>query len=138
MHYLYKLFCTFANEKVLSNMAEHNDLGRWGEEVAATYLQRKGYTVIEQDWKSGHRDLDIIALNETKDTLVFVEVKTRRNQMFTDPVDAVGYQKIRNLQQAANHYVKYRRIDLDIRFDIITVVGTPDMEPDISHIEDAF
>ena len=138
MHYLYKLFCTFANEKVLSNMAEHNDLGRWGEEVAATYLQRKGYTVIEQDWKSGHRDLDIIALNETKDTLVFVEVKTRRNQMFTDPVDAVGYQKIRNLQQAANHYVKYRRIDLDIRFDIITVVGTPDIEPDISHIEDAF
>ena len=138
MHYLYKLFCTFANEKVLSNMAEHNDLGRWGEEVAATYLQRKGYTVIEQDWKSGHRDLDIIALNETKDTLVFVEVKTRRNQMFTDPVDAVGYQKIRNLQQAANHYVKYRRIDLDIRFDIITVVGTPDMEPDISHMEDAF
>ena len=138
MHYLYKLFCTFANEKVLSNMAEHNDLGRWGEEVAATYLQRKGYTVIEQDWKSGHRDLDIIALNETKNTLVFVEVKTRRNQMFTDPVDAVGYQKIRNLQQAANHYVKYRRIDLDIRFDIITVVGTPDMEPDISHIEDAF
>ena len=138
MHYLYKLFCTFANDKVLSNMAEHNDLGRWGEEVAATYLQRKGYTVIEQDWKSGHRDLDIIALNETKDTLVFVEVKTRRNQMFTDPVDAVGYQKIRNLQQAANHYVKYRRIDLDIRFDIITVVGTPDMEPDISHIEDAF
>ena len=119
-------------------MAEHNDLGRWGEEVAATYLQRKGYTVIEQDWKSGHRDLDIIALNETKDTLVFVEVKTRRNQMFTDPVDAVGYQKIRNLQQAANHYVKYRRIDLDIRFDIITVVGTPDMEPDISHMEDAF
>ena len=117
-------------------MAEHNDLGKWGEDLAAGYLQRKGYVILERDWKSGHRDLDIIALDG--DVVVFVEVKTRRNQMFTDPVDAVGYQKIRNLQQAANHYVKYRRIDLDIRFDIITVVGTPDMEPDISHIEDAF
>jgi putative endonuclease len=119
-------------------MAEHNDLGRWGEDVAAAYLQQKGYTVVERDWKSGHRDLDIIALNEKRDTLVFVEVKARRNQLFTDPIDAVNYQKIHNLQLAANHYVKYRRIDLDIRFDIITVVGTPDTKPDVSHIEDAF
>ena len=119
-------------------MAEHNDLGRWGEKVAAAYLQRKGYTVVECDWKSGHRDLDIIALNEKGDTLVFVEVKSRRNLVFADPIDAVNYQKIRNLQQAANHYIKYRHVDLDIRFDIITVVGTPDTEPEISHIEDAF
>ena len=119
-------------------MAEHNDLGQWGEEIAAAYLQQKGYTIVERDWKSGHRDVDIIALNEKGDTLVFVEVKTRRNTIFTDPIDAVNYQKIRNLQRAANHYIKYHRIDLEIRFDIITIVGTPVMEPDISHIEDAF
>ena len=117
-------------------MAEHNDLGKWGEQVAADYLLRKGYEIIERDWKSGHRDLDIIALDG--DIVVFVEVKTRSNRMFTDPVDAVGYQKIHNLQQAANHYVKYRHIDGDIRFDIVCVTGAIDAEPEIEHIEDAF
>ena len=61
-------------------MAEHNDLGKWGEQVAVDYLQRKGYEILERDWKSGHRDLDIIALDG--DTIVFVEVKTRRSGSF--------------------------------------------------------
>lgn len=63
-------------------MASHNELGKWGEDVAADYLLRQGYTILERDWKSGHRDLDIIALDG--DTVVFVEVKTRRNRLFTD------------------------------------------------------
>ena len=117
-------------------MASHNELGKWGEDVAATYLERQGYTIIERDWKSGHRDLDIIALDG--DTMVFVEVKTRSNRMFTDPEMAVDYQKIQHLQQAANHYIKYRHIDSDIRFDIITVVGTINDSPAIDHIKDAF
>ena len=117
-------------------MASHNELGKWGEDVAAAYLERQGYTIIERDWKSGHRDLDIIALDG--DTVVFVEVKTRSNRMFTDPEMAVDYQKIRHLQQAANHYIKYRHINQDIRFDIITVVGTPDDNYDVDHIKDAF
>ena len=117
-------------------MASHNELGRWGEDVAANYLEHQGYTIMERDWKSGHRDLDIIARDG--DTVVFVEVKTRRNRMFTDPEMAVDYQKIRNLQQAANHYVKYRHIDNDIRFDIITIVGTTDDNYDVDHIKDAF
>jgi putative endonuclease len=117
-------------------MASHNELGKWGEDVAAEYLERQGYTIIERDWKSGHRDLDIIALDG--DTIVFVEVKTRSNRMFTDPEMAVDYQKIRHLQQAANHYIKYRHINHDIRFDIITVVGTMNDSPAIDHIKDAF
>ena len=47
-------------------MAEHNDLGKWGEDLAADYLQRKGYMILERDWKSGHRDLDIIALDSMR------------------------------------------------------------------------
>ena len=117
-------------------MALHNELGRWGEDVAADYLERQGYTIIERDWKSGHRDLDIIALDG--DMVVFVEVKTRSNRMFTDPEMAIDYQKIRHLQQTANHYIKYRHIDSDIRFDIITVVGTINDSPAIDHIKDAF
>lgn len=117
-------------------MAEHNELGQWGEQVAADYLRAKGYTIVENDWHSGHRDIDIVAIDGT--TMVFVEVKTRRNRLFADPEMAVDYRKIQNLRRAANHYVKYRRVDLDLRFDVITVVGTVGSQPEINHIVDAF
>lgn len=117
-------------------MATHNELGKWGEDIAAKYLEQKGYIIIDRDWKSGHRDIDIIARNDN--AIVFVEVKTRRNRFFTDPEMAVNYEKIRNLRWAANHYIKYHRIDLEVRFDIVTVVGTFCCEPEINHIEDAF
>ena len=116
-------------------MAAHNDLGRWGEDRATEYLRRMGYTIVARDWKSGHRDIDIIALD--KEIMVFVEVKTRRNRLFVDPEMAVDYQKRRSLQSAMNHYVKYFRVDNDIRFDIITVVGMiEDTAPEIEHLKD--
>jgi putative endonuclease len=117
-------------------MAAHNELGIWGEQCAEEYLRRKGYVILERDWKSGHRDLDIIALDGA--VLVFVEVKTRRNRMFTDPETAVDYRKIRNLKLAANHYIKYRRYDGDCRFDIVSVIGQNGQLEEIEHIEEAF
>ena len=117
-------------------MAAHNELGKWGENCAEEFLRRKGYVIIERDWHSGHRDIDIIALDGN--VMVFVEVKTRRNRLFVDPEMAVDYKKIWNLRRAANHYVKYRRIDLELRFDIVTVVGMMGTEPEIDHIECAF
>ena len=116
-------------------MAAHNELGKWGEDLAVDYLQRKGYTIAERDWKSGHRDIDIIAYDENG-TLVFIEVKTRRNRLFGDPEDAVDYRKLRSLQSSMNHYIKYRCINVDVRLDIITVVGTIGEEPNIEHIID--
>ncbi len=116
-------------------MATHNELGTWGEELAADYLQRKGYTILERDWKSGHRDIDIIATNGK--TIVFVEVKTRSNRIFIEPEEAINYQKLKNLRAAINHYVKFKHIYNDIRLDAITIVGSPDEgEPEITHIED--
>ena len=116
-------------------MASHNELGAWGEELAADYLKRKGYTILERDWKSGHRDIDIIAIKDEE--VVFVEVKTRRNRVFGEPEEAIDYIKLRNLRAAINHYVKYKRINYPIRLDAITVVGTPDSgTPEITHIED--
>ena len=115
-------------------MATHNDMGKWGEDLAEAYLERKGYTIVERDWKSGRRDIDIIALDN--DVVVFVEVKTRRNRLFGEPEDAIDYRKRQNLQQAINHYVKFRNIRQEIRFDIISVVGTIGTEPDIQHIQD--
>ena len=78
-------------------MATHNELGKWGEDQAVAFLQRKGYTIVERDWHSGRRDIDIIALDEENRTVVFVEVKTRRNRLFGDPEEAVDYRKRQNL-----------------------------------------
>ncbi|MBP5776217.1 MAG: YraN family protein [Prevotella sp.] len=116
-------------------MAAHNELGAWGEEQAAAFLQHKGYDIVERDWKSGHRDLDIIALDG--DVVVFVEVKTRRNRLFGEPEEAVDYRKLQNLRQVINYYVKAKHIRRTFRLDVITVVGTPDgAPPEITHIED--
>ena len=115
-------------------MAAHNELGKWGEDLAGDYLQRKGYTIIERDWKSGRRDLDIVAKNGN--VIVFVEVKTRRNSLYRQPEEAVDYRKLQSLQQAINHYIKFRHIRQEVRFDIISVVGTIGSEPDIQHIQD--
>ncbi len=119
-------------------MAEHNDLGKWGEDKAAAFLERKGYVILERDWRMGKRDLDIIALSEDQDTLVFVEVKTRREVELQLPEEAVDVHKMRNLAIAANAYVKLNHVELDVRFDIISVVGSKNNIVNVEHIEDAF
>ncbi len=116
-------------------MAQHNELGSWGEEVAARWLQQRGYIIAERDWKMGHRDIDIVAMDG--DEVVFVEVKTRRNRLFGEAETAVDYHKLKNLRMAINCYVKARGIRQALRLDVVTVVGTPDSgDPDISLIRD--
>ena len=116
-------------------MAAHNELGQWGEDLAAAYLQGKGYQIVERDWKSGRRDIDIIARNEAG-TIVFVEVKTRRSRVFGEPEESIDFRKLQSLQLAINHYIKSHRINGKVRFDIISIVGTIGSEPDINHIKD--
>jgi putative endonuclease len=128
-------FFVYLCTKTGNIMASHNELGAWGEEVAADYLKRKGYTILERDWKSGHRDIDIIAFKDNE--VVFVEVKTRRNRIFGEPEEAIDYMKLRNLRAAINHYVKYKRLNFPIRLDAITIVGTPECgSPEVTHIKD--
>lgn len=119
-------------------MARHNEMGKWGEDVAAAYLRQKGYVIRERDWRSGKRDIDIIALTPDSLTVVFVEVKTRLPDSAMTPEEAVDAVKIRNLCVAADNYVKMYGVEEELRFDIITVVGTRGCEPRIEHIEDAF
>lgn len=117
-------------------MAAHNELGKWGEDKAAEYLERKGFRIIERDWRIGHRDLDIVAIDS--DMLVFVEVRTRRNNTFVEPEQTIDLKKMRSLKYAATAYLKMHRTDFDIRFDIVTVVGTNNDNCVINHIEEAF
>ncbi len=114
-------------------MAAHNELGKWGEDQAAAFLEHHGYRIIERDWKSGRRDIDIIATDGNE--VVFVEVKTRRNRLYGEPEEAVDYHKLQSLRIAINHHIQYHRINSEVRFDIITVVGMIGREPEIDHIK---
>ena len=115
-------------------MAAHNDLGKWGEEVATAYLRDKGYIIVERDWHSQHRDLDIIALDDG--VMVFIEVKTRQSDAFAYPDQTITRKKLQNLQLAINHYVKSNKVTRRFRIDIITVIGDGDKKPEIRHLTD--
>lgn len=116
-------------------MAQHNSFGKEGEEVARLFLQKKGYAILESNWRSQHKEIDIIARDGN--TLVIVEVKSRKQGSLTSPEDAVDIRKIRNLVKAADSYVKSHNLDLDVRFDIIAMTPTADGY-EINHIVDAF
>ena len=119
-------------------MAEHNELGKWGEDEAALYLEDEGYVIIDRDWKIGKRDLDILALSPDGKTLVVVEVKTRSGEEYQQPEEAVDVRKMRNLAIAANTYVKEQKVEKELRFDIVTVVGVGHQVKRIEHLVDAF
>lgn len=119
-------------------MAEHNELGKWGEDEAALYLEDEGYVIMERDWKIGRRDLDIVATSPDGSTLVIVEVKTRTDEEYQLPEEAVDRGKMRNLAIAANAYVKECNVDKDLRFDIVSIVGCNRQVRSIQHLKDAF
>ena len=111
------------------------DFGKLGEDLAVNYLVGKGYRILERNWRSGHKEIDIIALDG--DTLVAVEVKTRKSNTYGEPDIAVGAMKQQMLIWAADAYVRYKNLDVEVRFDIISIVIT-DTGEHIEHIEDAF
>ena len=119
-------------------MAEHNDLGKWGEDEAVLYLEDQGYTIVDRDWRLGRRDLDILAFSPDGNTLVIVEVKTRTGEDFLQPEEAVTRSKMRNLAIAANAYVKERPVDKELRFDVISIVGCNHQVKSLQHLKDAF
>ena len=109
-------------------------LGSFGEEQAARYLRRKGYRIVERNFRCRQGEIDLIARKGKY--LVFVEVKTRRNNDFRRPEQAVDYNKQHNLLRAINHYIHYCHLNMPWRFDVITVVGMPGCHHEIEHIED--
>lgn len=116
-------------------MASHNDLGKFGEELAVAFLQQNGYTILETNWVFQKAEIDIIAQKEN--TLAVVEVKTRSSTEFGLPQDFVKPKKIQLLVKAVNEYVVANDLEVDIRFDIIAISKVKD-DYKIEHIEDAF
>jgi putative endonuclease len=118
------------------SMAEHNELGKIGEDEAIAYLKSKGYSILYRNWRSGKFELDIIAENE--EYLVVVEVKSRKEGYLLHPIDSVGKSKMRNIILAAEKYIFANDVQKETRFDIISVVVQPQGKFCIEHIEDAF
>lgn len=116
-------------------MAEHNEKGDLGEELAAMYLKEKGYEVLHRKWRYGKEEIDIIA--QEKDELVIVEVKTRSGSFFGEPEDFVNRKKQKHLVKAANAYMEENDTDMEVRFDVIGIILTGSSHQ-INHIKDAF
>ena len=114
-------------------------IGIIGEAEAAKMLEKKGFKVVEHNWRMGHLEVDIIA--EGKKEIVFVEVKARTT-MFGDirPEEYVDEAKKRRMIAAGNAYVKYRKSDKSLRFDIIGIVVNAETKEVIyrNHMENAF
>lgn len=120
-------------------MAAHNDLGKWGEEQAALYLRNKGWYIRHRDWHDGHRDIDIVAIDAESSILLIVEVKTRSNNINGEPDTAIDLNKQNNIIRAAAAYQRcYRLHYCELRYDTISVVGTPETGAVITHKEGAF
>lgn len=112
-----------------------HDLGKKGEQLAAEYLIKKGYRILNRNYRYLKAEVDIIA--KDKETLVFAEVKTRGGRSFVSLGNRIGKKKIKLLVLAADHYVSSRKLDLEVRFDIIEIYKDGEALQ-IEHLENAF
>ncbi len=116
-------------------MAQHNELGKIGEELAAQHLLAKGYKILDRNFIFEHKEVDIIAQKDN--LIVCVEVKTRNSDFFGDPQSFVTPSKIKQIVKVMNAYLEANDIELETRFDIIAVLKNKTTEI-ITHYEDAF
>lgn len=115
-------------------MSINKTTGDRGEQIAAEYIIKNGFRVLERNYRYKRAEIDIIALKNEQ--LIFVEVKTRTGSFFGNPEEAVDEKKAEMIMMAANHYIFENSWDMDIRFDIISVLMNPNLK--IYHFEDAF
>lgn len=116
-------------------MAQHNELGKKGEQLAVDFLIEKGYTIIERNYRFDKAEVDIMAKH--KDMLAIIEVKTRSSTDFGNPQDFVKPKQIQRLVKAVDEYVTVNVLDVEVRFDIIAIVKEG-KGYNIEHLENAF
>ncbi|MBD3637760.1 MAG: YraN family protein [Crocinitomicaceae bacterium] len=116
-------------------MADHNELGKIGEEMAVKFLTDKGYNILRRNYRFKKLELDIIAQQDEE--IVVVEVKTRQSDYLTDPTELLSRKKQSDIIRAADYFINEEEIDLECRFDVIIIVVNQHQK-EIRHIEDAF
>lgn len=115
--------------------AHTQNIGKSGEDLAAQFLEENGYHILERNWRFKHVEIDIIAKHH--EFLVIVEVKTRKSDSYGEPYTFVNMRKQRSLIFAAERYVFSHYLDMEVRFDIISIIRD-DNRTSIEHIKDAF
>jgi putative endonuclease len=116
-------------------MSHEQELGHFGERVAAKWLCLKGWTVLVQRFRNGHRDIDVIA--RKANTIAFVEVKTRSDLHFGDPISAVGYYKLEQLWRSATVWIiRHGPPGVEYRIDVICVL-VQGKQVKVRHVENA-
>ena len=120
-------------------MAKSKLVGAWGEAQAAEYMRKKGYQLVASSYRSRFGEVDLIVKN--KKTIVFVEVKLRKNASFAAAREYVDRKKQDKLRVTAAMYLSQNECDLQPRFDVIEIYapdGVATARPEIEHMEDAF
>ncbi|MEP7067292.1 MAG: YraN family protein [Gemmatimonadota bacterium] len=116
--------------------AESQLLGEEGERIAEAWLAERGWRILDRRFRSGHRDLDLVA--EREGIVAFVEVKARRGKSFGHPVEAVNWRKQRELTRSAMVWIaRFGGAKQMFRFDVIGVL-MDESGPRIRHLENAF
>ncbi len=105
--------------------------GNYGEEVARIYLENKGYSILECQYRTKHGEIDIIALDDK--TLVFIEVKYRKTTKKGSPLEAINKTKQNKIINSAYQYIIDKNIKSNIRFDAVGILGN-----EVTHIVNAF
>lgn len=118
-----------------NKMADHNELGKKGEQLAIAFLVKNEYKILEKNYRFQKAEVDIIA--QKKDVLAVVEVKTRSTTYFGNPQDFVNPKKVKLLLSAIDHYVVERNLDVEVRFDIIAIIYQENTTK-LEHLKDAF
>jgi len=116
---------------------QKKELGKRGEDIAIKFLKEKGYKIIERNYRCPMGEVDVVA--EDKETLVFVEVKTRTSTNFGLPEEAISYRKKQHLSRIASFYLIYHKIkEANCRFDVVSILMESDKIKDIHLIKNAF
>lgn len=110
--------------------------GKKGENLATEYLMQKGYRIMQRNVTFKKNEIDIIAID--KNEIVFVEVKERATDMFGSPYEKVNKKKQELIIKVADNYIIRNNINLEARFDIVSIVNIDSEEPKIEHIINAF
>ena len=116
-------------------MGKHNEFGKQGEQLAVEFLVGQGYEICNQNYRFQKAEIDIIARQDG--TLAIVEVKSRNMGFLEDMSTAVSGKKRQLLIKAADQYVQERDLDVEVRFDIITVIKKG-VDFEIEHLKNAF
>jgi putative endonuclease len=116
-------------------MGKHNETGKNGEDIASTFLEAQNILILERNWRYKRAEIDIIGMDGK--ILIFVEVKTRTDDILNRPENAVDTKKRTLLIKSAIAYMHHIKHDWAIRFDIISVILRKE-KPQIDHFKDAF